>query len=1059
MNNEQQNHEEEIFLQALDIAPGKERVAWLEKACDGDPDLRLSIEELLKAHDEPATLLVATEVGAGSSKAGDARGEQAGDRFGSRYELIEEIGRGGMGTVWLAEQSEPVQRKVALKIIKLGMDTREVVARFEAERQALAMMDHPGIAKVFDAGATEQGRLYFVMELVRGVPLTEFCDQTKLDTRERLELFAQICEAVQHAHQKGIIHRDLKPSNILVTNQDGRPLPKVIDFGVAKATAQSLTESTLFTRHGQMIGTLGYMSPEQAGGGSDVDTRSDVYSLGVLLYELLTGSTPFDARQIREAAFDEICRMVREVDPPKPSTRLSSLGERGSAVAEQRRTDPKKLGRTVRGELDWIAMKALDKDRSRRYQSAADLGGDIGHYLRGEAVEAGPPSQIYRFRKFARRHHKAFGVAAVVLLLLVAIGANSWYLGEQGRREKAANKADRLYERLLECKIESLPYVVADIEQVDPLVYARLEPALRTAVSNSSLQEIERVRAVLAIPTSERGLLDTIKTWLLKAPPRDMAIVLGMLDKHAVELSEFAWEAIDLKKSNTEKNLRAACILATFEPTHEGWKQINVPVVKWLTSKRLYQVQEWLPLLEPARVHLTEPLTQRYLEGKGTNVGESAAIALRRYEKDVDHLVSLIRKADPRQMPHIVDALLDAPYGGALALHAELNTEFKLKAAADGHLSTPRERSRLAIALFLMGDDLYPDWTCLDAKKDPTMRTYVITEMAKHAVPFGFLKNKMDDESNSPALISSLILALGNYHVTQLTKLEREAEFRDKIGAFYTEHEDAGVHSSAEWILKHWDMTDFRKELDEKIRSKPAEEKRNQGWYLGPEGHTMAYIDRSEGGFAIATKETTVAQFRKSKISMRHFRKGMSPRDDCPVNSIPAYDAMRYCNWLSEQDKIPPEEYCYEECGGQMWLRGNFEELRGFRLPSSAEFETAGLAGSTVTTSFGNAPAMLKLFAWYEENARRVSQPVGRLMPNHFGLFDIIGNLFEICHKTVAGGRTAELCTVYGGWSGTSQTGLQMEGFDIRIPHTDVILFRLDYSGSTFRVVQNNRNP
>jgi TPR repeat protein/serine/threonine protein kinase len=358
----------------------------------------------------------------------DSCGEQPGTRIG-HYKLLEQIGEGGFGVVWMAEQEEPVRRRVALKIIKPGMDTREVVARFEAERQALAMMEHPNIASVFDGGATATGRPYFVMELVKGVPITTYCDANQLSTRERLELFMEVCHAVQHAHQKGVIHRDLKPSNILVTVQDDRAVPKVIDFGVAKATQAQLTGKTLFTRFNQWIGTPEYMSPEQAGLGSlDVDTRSDIYSLGVLLYELLTGRPPFDPQELLAAGYDAVMRTIREEEPPKPSTRLSTLAaEELTAVAAKRGAEPSKLNRLVRGDLDWIVMKSLEKDRRRRYETANGLADDLRRHLGDEAVLARPPSTAYRMKKAWRRNKVWFSAAAVVVLALAAgISLSTW---------------------------------------------------------------------------------------------------------------------------------------------------------------------------------------------------------------------------------------------------------------------------------------------------------------------------------------------------------------------------------------------------------------------------------------------------------------------------------------------------------------------------------------------------------------------------------------------------------------------------------------------------------
>jgi eukaryotic-like serine/threonine-protein kinase len=415
--------EREIFDAALAIADPAGRAAYLDQACGGDPALREHVEDLLGLHgqlgsflERPAAPLAAATVAEPSVSEGP------GTVIGP-YKLLEQIGEGGFGVVFMAEQHRPVRRKVALKVLKPGMDTRQVVARFEAERQALALMDHPNIAKVHDGGATPSGRPYFVMELVKGAPITDFCDRHHLTPRERLELFVPVCLAVQHAHQKGIIHRDLKPSNVLVTVHDTTPVVKVIDFGVAKALGQELTDKTLFTGFAQLVGTPLYMSPEQAGqSGLDIDTRSDIYSLGVLLYELLTGTTPFDQERLKQAGYDELRRIIREEEPAKPSTRISTLGQAGATVSANRRSDPRRLSRLFRGELDWVVMKALEKDRNRRYESAGAFAADVQRYLHDEPVLACPPSAWYRLRKFARRNKAALATAvAVALAVLVAV--------------------------------------------------------------------------------------------------------------------------------------------------------------------------------------------------------------------------------------------------------------------------------------------------------------------------------------------------------------------------------------------------------------------------------------------------------------------------------------------------------------------------------------------------------------------------------------------------------------------------------------------------------------
>jgi serine/threonine protein kinase/tetratricopeptide (TPR) repeat protein len=419
----------ELFAAARDLTDEQERRALLDRECAGDVELRRRLEELLHAHDRPqpaldrplAAVTPAPPEDTGTPAAAPSDADrQAGTVLAGKYKLLEKVGEGGMGSVWMAQQQEPVKRRVAVKLIKAGADSRAVLARFEAERQALALMDHPNIAKVLDAGTTPDGQPFFVMELVKGVPITAFCDARKLTPRQRLELFVSVCQAVQHAHQKGVIHRDIKPSNVLVALYDDRPVPKVIDFGLAKATGPQLTEQTLVTGFGAIVGTPQYMSPEQATlNNLDIDTRSDIYSLGVLLYELLTGSPPFGRKELEKAGMLEVLRVIREEEPPKPSTKVSTAHALPS-LAANRSTEPAKLKRLLRGEIDWIVMKALEKERSWRYETANGFALDIQRYLADEPVQAGPPGAGYRLRKFVKRHRGRVLAAALVLLALLA---------------------------------------------------------------------------------------------------------------------------------------------------------------------------------------------------------------------------------------------------------------------------------------------------------------------------------------------------------------------------------------------------------------------------------------------------------------------------------------------------------------------------------------------------------------------------------------------------------------------------------------------------------------
>ena len=433
----------EIFLQAVELdSPGK-RLEFLDGACASNEPLRREVERLIGAHEQLSSFMECPAAPFCDTANWAPVTESPGTVVGP-YQLLEQIGEGGFGFVYLADQRDPIRRQVALKIIKPGMDTRRVVARFKAELQALGLMDHPNIARALDAGETDSGRPYFVMELVRGVPITEYCDEHRLSVGERLGLFVQVCHAVQHAHQKGIIHRDIKPSNVLVTEQDGRAIPKVIDFGVAKALNREVTQETLFTGNAELVGTPLYMSPEQADPTTlDIDTRSDVYALGVLLYELLTGTTPFESQRLKKVAIDEMRRIIREEEPPTPSTRLSSLGETRTVVASHRRVDPAGLNHLVRGDLDWIVMMALEKERTRRYETASAMARDVERYLSDQPVEACPPTAAYRFRKFARRNRGVLSTAGVISFALVAASVISTWQAIRATRAEAQAHQDR----------------------------------------------------------------------------------------------------------------------------------------------------------------------------------------------------------------------------------------------------------------------------------------------------------------------------------------------------------------------------------------------------------------------------------------------------------------------------------------------------------------------------------------------------------------------------------------------------------------------------------------
>jgi eukaryotic-like serine/threonine-protein kinase len=583
-------NEIELFNAAAKLSTA-ERVQFLDLACKDNPELRRQIDELLQAHFDTGTFL--HEPGGKPTgrelpvtMAHSTAWEHPGTIIAGRYKLLEAIGEGGMGSVWVAEQSQPVKRKVAVKLIKAGMDSKTVLARFEAERQALAVMDHPNIAKVLDGGLTEQGRPYFVMEYVRGIPITEYCDAAKMGVSARLHLFTQVCHAVQHAHQKGIIHRDLKPSNILVAPYDDKPVPKVIDFGLAKAIHQSLTEHTLHTAHDMVLGTPLYMSPEQAQlNNIDIDTRSDVYSLGVLLYELLTGSTPLEKQRFKQAAWDEMRRMIREEDPPRPSQRLSSV-ETLPSVAASRHIEPARLTRLVRGELDWIVMKALEKDRTRRYETANGFAADVLRYLSGEPVLAAPPSAMYRIQKFVRRNTGNVIAASLLLLALVGgIVGTTVGLLEAKKQERAALAAQKA--ETVRAEAERLARL--DAQASEKLASERLvQVEAEKKRANDEKQIAEAVKDFLQNKLLAQASTRTQANALLQAGEQTTEAKLNptireLLDRAAKEL------APEMIETNFSKQpLVQAAILHTVGTAYRNIGEANMAIEFLIRSAGLF---------------------------------------------------------------------------------------------------------------------------------------------------------------------------------------------------------------------------------------------------------------------------------------------------------------------------------------------------------------------------------------------------------------------------------------------------------------------------------------
>jgi formylglycine-generating enzyme required for sulfatase activity len=853
---------QDIFLVAVEL-PATDRPAYLAEACGSDAELRAAVERLLAALAEPASILKlpapAIEVAGRSLPPTDPHVPQtdAGTILVGRYKLLEQIGEGGMGTVWVAQQTEPVKRTVAVKLIKRGMDTRTVLARFEAERQALALMDHSNIAKVLDAGATADGRPFFVMDLVKGTPITQFCDTHRLTPRERLELFVPVCQAIQHAHQKGIIHRDIKPGNVLVAMYDDRAVPKVIDFGVAKAMGQPLTEQTFHTGFGTVIGTPQYMSPERATFNNlDVDTRSDLYSLGVLLYELLAGSPPFTKKDLEQAGILEMLRVVREVDPPRPSTKLSTADTLPS-LAANRSTDPKKLTGMLRNELDWIVMKAIEKDRTRRYETANGFAADILRYLAGETVQAVPPRISYLFRKFVRKNRGPIAAAAIAMLVLLGAGIAAFTfqrtlakteLDAERKRQEDLRTADEEARRIQEetrretraaalvqalgsAETARVPRLIDDLKDYRTLA----QPKLREMAA-SGMTTKPGLHAWLALLNDEPGRAAGVVSYLPNCLPDELLPIRGLLKPHTAIVTPALWSTLLDANGDSGNRVRAACALAGLTPNDARWAIIAPVVTEIVVRANPVEYVTWAEALEPVRVHLLHPLMKNYPEsrtriesGKLTvpdlvteaSRFELLANLLARYTVDrPDELAELAMTVDARHYNLFSPAIAGNRAGVVPVLKAELGkSAFSGPGVLGGTLASVTgapsvvswldpdsvfdalaRRKGYAAAVLLALGEAKSVWQLFRHAPDPSLRSYLIERTAAVQIDPVVLIRRFEAETDLSAK-RALLIALGDFPPTKAWAVERE-RLTGELLTLYRDDPDPGLHSAIDWLLR-----------------------------------------------------------------------------------------------------------------------------------------------------------------------------------------------------------------------------------------------------------------
>lgn len=802
-----------LFQAALEKTPGPSREAFLAEHCAHDPELRRQIDSLLLAHAEMGSQFLHPTL---EPTLPLSVTEESGNQIGP-YKLLQQAGEGGMGVVYLAEQRHPVKRRVALKIIKAGMDSKQVIARFEAERQALAMMDHANIAKVFDAGTTDSGLPFFVMELVEGKPITNFCDEHKLGIHERLEIFRRVCSAVQHAHQKGIIHRDLKPSNVLVTLQDDQPVPKVIDFGLAKATGPQLTEKTIFTAQGQLLGTLEYMSPEQANlNDMDVDTRSDIYSLGVILYELLTGSTPLNRESVKRVAFMEVLKRIKEEEPERPSSRISHSSDSAESISSVRQIEPRKLSSLMKGELDWVVMKAIEKDRNRRYETANGLAKDVERFLLDDPVSARPPSVSYRLAKTLRKHRVVLTMVSVALIFVVAaVGIVLSLMQQQQRSIEAAG----LVTRLIDADTSRVDIVINDLEPYRELATDKL----KSVFLESEMDSQAKLHTALALLGHDPQSLDYLGKRLLTVKPNQFRTVCKLLAPCSELLVDEYWQIAN-GDSMDETRFQAACALASFDPQSDHWQdeELNRFLADSLVSVLPTHFGPWLDELVEVKKGLIEPLTLIFKNEDSSEKQVSfATSALATYlSDDPDKLGDLLTISEPDSFSvlyPVFTATASSKHVDQLAtIAAELPPD---ELGSLERIRFGQRRANAAVVLLRMGEveKVFPVFEFTD---DPEALTQFVFRCFERDVKVESLLECLDIFSAAPLgrypkdTLYALLLTLGEFKLNDVPESQRQ-ELLTQISDWFANDPSAGVHSAAGWLLRHWGQTEIAQEIEQ----------------------------------------------------------------------------------------------------------------------------------------------------------------------------------------------------------------------------------------------------